>query len=287
MPAVTPPKLSIVIISCWYGPYPWYLPYFLYSCKHNRSIDFVIVTDNKEAIPGRPPNVRIHYKTMEQIKTAASAKLKFPVRIDRPYKLNDFKPAFGFIFSSVIQQYDFWACGDIDVVYGSLRTFLTAKILNRYDVLSFRPEYLSGSLTVYRNKKYINELFKTSKDVRKVFSAGTYQNFDECGFLFVPLWNNVPLHMLKSKIQSMTHVVVAANDCKQIKAYFDFNLIEGDIGEVCWKKGRVFYKNRFEVMYYHFLKFKRTCITRNDPGPISNKHEYHFTPTRIYKKQLS
>jgi len=37
---------SIVFSICWHGPYPWYFPYFLHSCRHNPDIDFLIFTSN-------------------------------------------------------------------------------------------------------------------------------------------------------------------------------------------------------------------------------------------------
>ena len=31
---------SIAILTCWYGEYPWYFPYFIHSCVYNPSVDF-------------------------------------------------------------------------------------------------------------------------------------------------------------------------------------------------------------------------------------------------------
>lgn len=61
----------IAIISCWYGAYPWYFSYFINSCKHNPTIDFFIITDNRQPIPKKPVNVKVIYKTLEEIKTTA------------------------------------------------------------------------------------------------------------------------------------------------------------------------------------------------------------------------
>lgn len=280
------PKFSIAIINCWYGPYPWYFQYFLHSCKYNPGIDFFIVTDNKETILRKPNNVTIVYKTLDQIKDTASEKLKLTAIIDNPYKLNDFKPAYGFMFNDLIEKYDYWGSGDMDVVYGSLRKFLTKKILERYDIFSFRPEYLTGSLTIYRNTKYMNELFMKSKDYEYIFSSKKYYNFDECCFLFSPLWEGTSIDKIKSKIESMTHLVNLENKNNRIRAYFDFHVIEGDIGGVKWENGRIFYKGKFEAMYYHLLKFKQNCITKYAPIAISKKHVYNFSPTRIYKRPL-
>ena len=36
----------IVFIITYIGKHPWYFPYFLYSCRYNPTIDFLIFTDN-------------------------------------------------------------------------------------------------------------------------------------------------------------------------------------------------------------------------------------------------
>lgn len=87
------PLTSIAVLTCWYGDYPWYFPYFIHSCSFNSTIDFIIITDNQNSIPDKPNNVKIIYKKLEKIKEEFSAKLGFEVNIDFPYKLCDFKPA--------------------------------------------------------------------------------------------------------------------------------------------------------------------------------------------------
>ena len=50
---------------------PWYFPYFIHSCSFNPTIDFIIITDNKELIRNQPKNVKIIHKTIEEIKQNA------------------------------------------------------------------------------------------------------------------------------------------------------------------------------------------------------------------------
>lgn len=98
---------SIAILTCWYGTYPWYLPYFINSCIYNPTIDFIIITDNKEQIDNKPENVKIIHKSLKEIKSSASKRVGFEVNIDYPYKLCDFKPAYGFLFPEIVKGYDF------------------------------------------------------------------------------------------------------------------------------------------------------------------------------------
>ena len=58
---------SIAILICWYGQYPWHVPYFIHSCNHNPTIDFIIITDSKNALSFNPTNVKViqrDYKTV-------------------------------------------------------------------------------------------------------------------------------------------------------------------------------------------------------------------------------
>lgn len=98
----------IAILTCWSGPYPWYLPYFIHSCSFNPTIDFYIITDNQQLVYNKPENVTIIFKTLDAIKVKASKKLDFAVNIDYPYKLCEFKPVYGFLFSEIVSGYGFW-----------------------------------------------------------------------------------------------------------------------------------------------------------------------------------
>src|SRR5688572_26155316 len=115
---------KIIIIICFYGPFPWFFKYFLHSCKFNDTIDFVIFSDT-EYDEDVPSNVTIYNQTLLEFKKLASEKLGFEVNIDESYKVCDYKPAYGLIFSEYITSYDFWGQSDLDVIYGDIRGFLT------------------------------------------------------------------------------------------------------------------------------------------------------------------
>lgn len=277
---------SIVILTCWYGAYPWYFHYFIHSCAYNPTIDFFIITDNEQPITNKPENVKVKYKTLENIKATASEKLGFRISIDCPYKICDFRPAYGFIFPEMVKGYDFWGYGDIDVMYGNLRYFLTNELLETYDVFSFRPEYLTGSLSIYRNGKKTNELFMQSRDYKTVFSESKYFNFDECNFMFVPLWNGKPIEDISYQIESITHIVKRKMKDGYLRAYFDFNLIEGTIGNIKWTNGKIIYKNKFEAILYHLLKFKDRYQHHYQLTHIEDGKIIFFSKNNIYKRNI-
>lgn len=266
---------SIAVLTCWYGDYPWYFPYFIHSCSFNSTIDFIIITDNQNSIPDKPNNVKIIYKKLEKIKEEFSAKLGFEVNIDFPYKLCDFKPAYGYVFQEILDKYDFWGHGDIDLVYGNIREFMTEELLNNYDVLSSRHDYITGSFALFRNNEQINSLFLESRDYKQVFSNSINYCFDECNYLFQELGRGASIFDFLDSIESMTLVVKRAEKEGRVKVFFDFIVLEGNPGNIKWDNGRVIYKDRFEAMFYHLIKFKEVCKQRTVLDFIPNT--YFFT----------
>lgn len=76
-------------------------------------------------------------------------------RICSAYKLCDFKPMYGVIFSDYLHQYDLGGMCDVDMIFGSLKTFLNDDILSKFDKI-----YQLGHLTLYRNNLEVNERYK-------------------------------------------------------------------------------------------------------------------------------
>jgi len=270
---------SIAILSCWYGPYPWYFPYFIHSCSFNPTVDFIIITDNKELIPNKPENVKIIYKTLDEIKSTASEKLGFKVTISYPYKLCDFKPAYAFLFPEIVKDYNFWGQSDLDIICGDIRGFITEEMLDTYDFISVRHDYTTGCFALYRNNKKMNTFFMRSKDYKLVFSTPELYSFTECNFEWDNLAAGKSIFELETKIDSFTYLIKSAEIRKEIKAHFDFILMEGKTGKVVFDNGRIIYKKQFEAILYHLFWIKRVTPEKQ-PHKIPDK--YYISPTRIY-----
>jgi len=270
----------IAILTCWYGHYPWYLPYFIHSCKFNPTIDFYIITDNLEIIPNKPNNVKIIFKTLEEIKKSASEKLGFTVNIEYPYKLCDFKPSYGFLFSAIIQGYDYWGQSDLDVIYGDIRGFITEEMIAEYDFISLRHDYTTGCFALYKNNNIMNTFFMRSKDYRKVFSNPQHYCFDECNFVWDDLSLGKSIFELETEIESFTHIIKAAELKNEIRAHFDFILMEGRTGKVVFDNGTIIYKNKLEAILYHLFWLKKDYFPEKVPQKLPNI--FYISPTRIY-----
>lgn len=205
-----------------------------------------------------PDNVHFVKMSMDDVRDLASSKLNFEVQIDNPYKFCDLKPAYGYIFSDLLKPYDFWGIGDIDIIYGNIRKFMTDELLSTYDVISVRPEYISGFFTLHRNIQKVNELFMESRDYKKVFSDPKHYCFDECSNMYGLLWDNkTSVYDIDWEIQSMTYITKKAHDEGKIKALFEFFVVEGVPGRLKWDHGVLSYNNQWEALLYHLIAFKK------------------------------
>ena len=270
----------IAFIIPYFGKYPWYFPFFLHSCRYNPTVDFLIFTDNETPELDLPDNVRIIPFTLEQFRIQASQALEFEVAIDHGYKLCDFKPAYGYIFADYIREYDFWGYCDIDVIFGNIRLYMTDELLKAYDVISARHDYLTGCFALYRNQQYFRELFKQSKDWRKVYTNLRYVFFDETNFAFDAFESGLHYSQIRTEIESMTHLVKRLHDENCLRAYFEFQIVEGFAGNMLWKKGTLTYRREFEAMLYHLVRFKRKY---SEPLDLYRKIPDEF---RIGKKKI-
>lgn len=271
-------KKSIAIIICYIGKLPWYFDYFAHSCKYNPSIDFYIVTDDTGYPKPASANVRFIYKTLSEINQLAKEKLELPVQITTGYKLCDFKPTYGILFSELIKGYDFWGHGDIDVIYGNIRKFITNVVLQKNDLVSVRHDYVTGHFALFKNTRKMNELFKLSKDYLKVLTSERNFCFDETNYKFEAFTLGIPYYDIPSEVESMTHLVRKLERKKYLTAYFDFHIIEGTPGKITWNRGKLIYRNKYEVMMYHLIKLKNIIISKK-------KHvgeTFRISPTRIY-----
>ncbi len=63
---------------------------------------------------------------------------------DNPYKLCDLRPFYGYVHKDLLETYDFWGFGDLDLLWGDIKKFCADKILDRKDVFSTHADRVSG-----------------------------------------------------------------------------------------------------------------------------------------------
>jgi hypothetical protein len=254
---------AIHVIVPFFGPLPRYLDYFLHSLTGNSSLKFTILTDDNYS-GALPPSVSILRCTCEEFSSLASDRMGLRVRIlpKFSYKICDLKPAFGLIFRDLLEGYDFWGYCDIDMILGNIRDHLPHGSLEKSDVISMREEYLSGSMTLWRNSPDIYNLFRLSKDWRAVFTDEAYYlGFDEVGHASVSdLIHGAALTDLPTLCDSVTHVAFRLSDEKRLaldcRTRIREHISPGEI--LYWSPGLMTDGERNEFAYYHFVNEKRS-----------------------------
>lgn len=271
---------SIAIVVCYLGKLPWYFDYFVLSCSHNPSVDFFIVTDDTTCPKPLPVNVKFIFSTLQEINTLATANLGFATRIENGYKLCDFKPTYGIVFNELLKDYDFWGFGDIDVIFGNIRTFITDELLNNYDLISVRPDWIPGCFVLFKNCDKMNKLFMLSRDYKKVLMSDKHYCFDETNFAHDAFTDGLGYKEINTEIESMMHVIKKMEEQNYIRTYYDLFIIEGIPGKLQWYDGMLTYRKKYEILLYHLIRLKKIYHPLSAPKNIPKK--FSISPTRIY-----
>ena len=168
---------SIVIIFPYFGKLPVQYKMWRASALCNPSISFMFFT-NADVEPAT--NIIVHKMQFGDFQKIVQKAFDFPIILDRPYKLCEYKQAYGYILHDYIKGYDFWGFGDLDLVYGDIRAFFTDSVLNHQFLLGW------GHLTLLRNDEDTNTYFmkqeKGYQNYKDAFTTRKITFFDEFGY---------------------------------------------------------------------------------------------------------
>jgi hypothetical protein len=146
------------------------------SALKNPTVDFMFFTD-ADVEPAE--NIIIYKMQFEDFQKIAQQAFDFPIVLDRPYKLCEYKQAYGYMLHNYIKDYDFWGFGDLDLVYGDLRSFLTEDVLAHKFLLGW------GHLTLLHNDDETNTYFMKQvegyQNFQDAFTTSKITFFDEYG----------------------------------------------------------------------------------------------------------
>ena len=169
-------------LCCYFGPLPNYFQLWLESCRNNPGIDFLLMTDNECSSFFVPINVKILNRTFNELRHRIQEAFRdVNICLDRPYKICDFRVAYGYVFSELFAEYQYWGWFDLDTIWG--------------DVLSFIPRtntwvkiFPCGHLSFVRNLKEYNEAFMSFHNEvpsilpwQEVFASPKSLFYDEIG----------------------------------------------------------------------------------------------------------
>lgn len=265
-----------LIIVPYFGKFPNYFPLFCQSAYNNRNLlDFLVVTDNNLNLE-KYSNIKVVKTTFNKFKNRIQSKFEFKIALNQPYKLNDFKPAYGYILDEYISsEYTYWGFCDLDVIFGDMESYLS-KVMGKYDKISNL-----GHFQLYRNTDEIKKLFmnignRKFQNYKKVFSNSANFSFDEqFGIGVISIDNDVltayPQH--KKLIADITPSIknfTVAYDYPNENNYFYY-----DKGKIY----RVFEDRKREYIYIHLQK--RNMEYNNEVG-----EKFYIVPNKFIFKDI-
>lgn len=245
------------IIIPYYGDWPSYLNLFLEGCKVNAEVDILFFTDLNPPLI-KPSNVFFYYLTIRELELLIAKQTNLKVALKNPYKLCDFKPVYGKIFSEYLVDYDFWGFGDIDVYFGKFSNFDLNQLFREKDILSFRKKWISGSLSFVRNNSDTNILYQKAENFEAILLDKNHLEFDEIG----KAWDEIrtkSIENIKFENDNFTNVVFKEAKRNALNIYRE-DLIKESINSseyIKIDKGRVFDQAGKEYLYYHYITEKK------------------------------
>lgn len=236
---------------------PNYFPLWLSTCKWNPTIDFFIITDDRRDYE-YPNNVKKVYMEFTDLQKMVQKSFEFPISLETPYKLCDYKPAYGEIFSHWLKDYDYWGYCDIDLFWGNIRKYVTDEILSSYKRIFSR-----GHCSIFLNNKEVNSYYRTLPNFgclrwNEVYQSPKSYCFDEwaghCGGGI-------------SQIMKLNKIPIFDG------SYFaDLNVMKG--------KFDVLHENNKNVGASHFHVYNGTLKS------IGNRYEKEYLYCHFQKRQI-
>lgn len=178
MPNIKMRKPRVAIIHIYLGQLPDWFGVFIKSCTSLPAFDFLIFSDQtlKKELQ---QNIHLNLFTKKDLTQLFEQKLNRSIALHDAYKICDFKPLFGKLFEDYLTNYDYWGYCDNDLIFGNLSGSLQKAFTNRYDIISLYGGYLSGPFCLFRNSPQINNLFRESECIEKIYRSDDYCGFDE------------------------------------------------------------------------------------------------------------
>lgn len=251
-------KSKVCFVMPYFGNLPESFPYWLECCRNNPEFNWLILTDDKRDFP-YPQNVKVEYTTLADLKRRIEARMECQVALEKPYKLCDYKPLYGWLLEEELKAYTHWGYGDMDLLFGQLSHFITDELLEQYAKIS-----KLGHLCIMQNKPEVNSAFQRC-DWKTIFQTPKICVFDE-----VRLEPNINMILENMGLQILKTLPYADIDLSHYN-FHRWEYLEGKRTTKCsyvptiyrYSEGSVFkveLKNhtieQSEIAYVHFQKRK-------------------------------
>ena len=168
-------------VCCYFGKWPSHFQFWLDSCRYNRNITFFLVSDIPTDEFRLPENVCVIRMSFPELHDLISTKFsEIKISLDRPYKLCDFKTAYGYIFDEYCKEYEYWGYYDIDTIWGNIEKFIPANEDNH--LVKIFP---CGHLSFIKNVVPWNKVFELVNKIagtpcRNNMEGKTVATWQEC-----------------------------------------------------------------------------------------------------------
>ncbi len=217
-------KSRLVLMTAVFGvsPLPPYFHVFLRLIQESGADGIIIGGDEMDLKDILPPNVRHIPLTWDGLHKLISDKLfggtPLPGFLGASgYKFINIKPLFGFLFREYIQEYEFWAHVDTDIIFGDVAGILN-PLMDKFDVISPLGGNLKecdkglnnpcpityGPFTAYCNVPEITKLFRLiDANLYETLNTKQWYGIDEWGPWSNQTYPCTMSHVIQKHMDSM------------------------------------------------------------------------------------
>ena len=268
--------MRVAIIIPYFGKWPQWFNFYLYSCSKNPMVDFLFYTDCD--IPKKIYDNTIFTKiSYGDYCEWVSQKMNINFHPNHAYKLCDLRPFFSIVHESDIKDYDFWGFADIDLFYGDLSMIVNEKSLTENNLITCHADRISGHFTIIRKSSELSRIGKKIKNWKFKLESQDHYGLDEVDLtqLVYPQLKNV-LRFYRYVIEPMFGL-----GCHDFlnrvnywygkltkKSFIEYYTTPIPSGNDQWlydlEKSIIISPLKKRLPYLHFLFFKKTPYLKTD-----------------------
>ncbi|WP_051671466.1 DUF6625 family protein [Oribacterium sp. P6A1] len=249
----------IAIIVAYFGKLPNCFMAWWTSALYNPEFEFWFFTDNVNI--NSEGNITVKHMPFKDFTNIIQKNFDFKIECSSPYKLCDFRPAYGEIFKEDLKGYDGWGYCDIDLVYGNMQKFITDEMIEEYDKI-----LIDGHTSIFKNNEHMNRLYR----VQGVYPEYNYQEaFTTTDSCYFDEYRGMELKLIREKCKIYYNGSVYINAEPRKPVFYGSN---GRRAIGIWEQGNLFSVDdngvRHELLYFHVCKRKMDFIRGTIENPI-------------------
>lgn len=170
---------KIAIIIPYFGKWPVWMDFYLYTCSRQKMVDFLYFTDC--GVPSKTyPNTKFFETDFPSYCRRVSKTLGINFSPNNgAYKLCGCRPFYGIIHEEELKGYDYWGFADVDLIYGDLSGMLNEQNFKKYDFISAHSERVAGHLSVMRNTSKYNKACLKIPNWKEKLEMKEFHGLDE------------------------------------------------------------------------------------------------------------